>query len=334
MINKTFSGLFNFAKQEKAERIVISGSEKGHSCRCHLPDGEEAVFNLPKKLENDLADNLRALLKIAPGELAAEKYCQWRDKNNDLNFKLSIIPDKFGEKIIISIIQEDKAYLSLNQLGWQKNDLELLKNISRSGSGLIIISSPERQGRSTTLRAILSDLNQENKNIYFLGNGEFNIQGINFLENTSENWNRVLGHDSDIIALEIKEDDQESIKQAIMAASTGRLVLASLKSVNALQALYQILKSGLPLKLILDNLKIISGQELAALKRKTAKAKRKFIGVFETFVPRSETISFISKNHKKLATAKFWEDFFQLASNNGYQPLIVDKNQKKKDGLV
>lgn len=334
MINKTFSGLFNFVKQEKAERIVISRSENGHSCHCHLPGGEEAIFNLPKKLENDLAENLRALLKIAPGELAAEKYCQWSDKNNDLNFKLSIIPDKFGEKIIISIIQEDKESLRLNQLGLQKSDLELLKSISRSGSGLIIIGSPERQGRSTTLQAILKDLNQENKNIYFLGNDEFNVQGINFLENTPENWNRVLGHDSDIIALEIKENDQESIKRAIMAASTGRLILATIKSVNALQALYQILKNDLPLKLILDNLKIISGQELMFLKRKTSKTKRKRIGVFETFVLHPETISFIKENYKNLATAKFWEDFFRLASNNGYQPLIIDKNQKKKDGLV
>ncbi|QQG52672.1 MAG: Flp pilus assembly complex ATPase component TadA [Candidatus Falkowbacteria bacterium] len=340
MINKTFSGLFNFAKQEKAERIVISRSEKGHSCHCHLPGGEEAIFNLPKKLENDLAENLRALLKIAPGELATEKYCQWRDKNNDLNFRLSIVPDKLGEKIIISIIQEDKKFLSLNQLGWQKNDLELLNNINLSGSGLIIISSPERQGRSTTLQAILNDLNQENKNIYFLGAEEFNIQGVNFLKNTPENWSRILNHDSDIIALEIEENDQESLKRAIMAAHTGRLVLVTIKSINSLQALYQILRSGLSLKLILDNLKMISGQELIPLKRMAFKDKKKRsrqrqqIGVFETFIPRPETIGFIKENYKHLTTAKFWEDFFRLAHKNGYRPLIVDKNQKKKDGLV
>jgi type IV pilus assembly protein PilB len=334
MINKTFSSLFNFAKQEKAERIVISGSASGHSCRCHLPDGEEAIFNLPKKLENDLAENLRALLKIAPGELASGKYCQLRDKNNNFNFQLSILPDKFGEKIIISIIQEDKKFLSLSQLGWQKDNLEILKSASNSRSGLIVISSPERQGRSTSLQAILNNINHENKNIYFLGHSEFNTQGINFLENTSENWNRVLGHDSDIIALEIEEGDQETLKRALTAASTGRLVIATIKSINALQALYKILKSDLPLKLILDNLKIITGQELIALKRQTAKTKRKRIGVFETFVPRPETINFITKNQKNLATAKFWEDFFQLAANDGYQPLIIDKNQKKKDGLV
>jgi type II secretory ATPase GspE/PulE/Tfp pilus assembly ATPase PilB-like protein len=334
MINKTFSNLFNFAKQEKAERIVISGSENGHSCRCHLPDGEEAIFNLPKKLENDLAGNLRSLLKIAPGELASGKYCQLRDKNNDFNFHLSIIPDKFGEKIIISIIHEDKEFLNLNQLGLQKNDLEMLKKVSGSRSGLIIISSPERQGRSTTLQAILEHLNQENRNIYFLGHSEFRTHGINFLENSLDNWDNILKHDSDVLALEISESDADSLKQAIMAAATGRLVIITLKSINALQALYKILDSGLPLKLILDNLKMISGQELLPLKRPTTKNGRKRIGVFETFFPSAATTDFILQNKEKLATAKFWEDFFQVALKNGYQPLMLDKQQKKKDGLV
>jgi type II secretory ATPase GspE/PulE/Tfp pilus assembly ATPase PilB-like protein len=334
MINKTISSLFNFAKQEKAERIVISGSENGHSCRCHLPDGEEAVFNLPKKLENDLAGNLRSLLKIAPGELAAGKYCQLRDKNNNLNFQLSIVPDKFGEKIIISIVHEDKEFLNLNQLGLQKSNLERLKKASGSHSGLIVISSPERQGRSTTLQAVLERLNQENKNIYFLGHCEFREPGINFLENSADNLEKILKHDSDIIATEISESDTVFLKQAILAASTGRLVVITIKSVNALQALYRILACGLPLKLILDNLKMISGQELIPLKRPKTKNGRKRIGIFETFSPGPETSNFILKNKGKLTTTKFWENLFQVALNNGYQPLTHDKQQKKKDGLV
>ncbi|HZJ40977.1 MAG TPA: ATPase, T2SS/T4P/T4SS family [Candidatus Saccharimonadales bacterium] len=334
MINKTISYLFNFAKQEKAERIMISRSANGHSCRCHLPDGEEAIFNLPKKLEINLADNLRALLKIAPGELASGKYCKLRDKNNDFNFHLSIVPDKFGEKIIISILHEDKNPLSLKQSGFQKDDLETVKKISASRSGLIVISSPERQGRSSTLQAIIDSLNQENKNIYFLGHSEFRPQGINFLENNPENWERVLKHDSDILALDTEDNDTETIKQAILAASTGRLVIITIKSINALQALYKILASGLPLNLILDNLKMITGQELVTLKRPKTRVNRKRIGVFEIFLPHPETSAFILKNKKNLATAKFWEDFFQLAINNGYQPLALDKKQKKKDGLV
>lgn len=334
MINKTISSLFNFAKLEKAERIVISRSENGHSCRCHLPDGEEAVFNLPKKLENDLASNLRRLLKIAPEELAAGKYCKLRDKNHDFNFHLSIIPDKFGEKIIISIIHENKEFLNLNQLGLQKDNLEMIKKISDSRSGLIIISSPERQGRSTTLQAVLERLNQENKNIYFLGHCEFKAHGINFLENSPDNLEKILKHDSDIIALEISESEPETIKQAVLAATTGRLVIITTKSINALQALYGVLTCGLPLKLILDNLKMISGQELISLKRPKTKNGRERIGIFEIFIPSPETTGFILKNKEKLATAKFWEDFFKAALKNGYQPLARDRQQKKKDGLA
>jgi type II secretory ATPase GspE/PulE/Tfp pilus assembly ATPase PilB-like protein len=117
MINKTLHNLFGFAAKEKAKKVVISGSESGLAFNCHLPDGEEAIFNIPKNLEVDLATNLRRLLEIAPGELASGKYCKLSDKNYHLNFRLSIVPDKFGEKIIINIIDEKKDAMTLNKLG-------------------------------------------------------------------------------------------------------------------------------------------------------------------------------------------------------------------------
>lgn len=329
------SSLFNFAKQEKAERIVISGSEKGPACRCHLPDGEEAIFNLPKKLESDLVGNLRRLLKIAPDELTSGKYCKLRDKNHDFNFQLSIVPDKFGEKIIINIIREEQMPWSLNQLGFPKNSLEAVKKASRARSGLIIISSPERQGRSSTLQAILNQLNQEDKNIYFLGRAQFQPQGINFLDDRPENWERVLKHDSDIIALEIEDEEALTLRRAGLAAATGRLVIITLPAINTLQALYKLLTSGLPLKLILDNLKLITGQELNALKRATkTKNKRQRIGAFEIFSPAAEIKAYILKNKDELNNRKFWEDLFQLATENGYSPLKLDKQQKKRAGLI
>jgi len=336
MINKTISSLFNFAKQEKAERIVISESLNGPSCRCHLPGGEEAVFNLPKKLENSLANNLRDLLKIAPGELTSSKYCKIRDKNNNFNFHLSILPDKLGEKIIIKIIHENQEILNLNQLGLQRRDLEIIKRNIASPGGLIVISSPEKQGRSSTIKALIDAINQEHKNIYFLDHNNLETHGVNLLENNSQNWDKIMKHDSDIIALEIENEDQESLKRAIFAASTGRLVIITIESINSLEAMHKLLSSGLPLKLILDSLKMISSQELIKLKRIKTKKKesRTQIGIFEILTLNQEIKNWIISNEKSLTNAKFWEDFFQLAIKNGYRPAIFDKKQKTKDGII
>ena len=335
MTNKTLNSLFGVAAKEGAKRIVISGSKNGPSFSYHLPSGEEAIFNLPKKLETNLASNLRQLLKIAPGELSAGKYCKLNNKNYQLNFRLSIIPDELGEKIIINVIDEKEKIMSLTKLGLQKTEFNIIKNKIKIKSGLIVISSAERQGRSTTLRSLLTELDRDNKNIYFIGSeSKLKLDGINYLDNKTENWDKLLQHDSDIIIVDVKNED--CLQKSILAASTGRLVIISLETINALEALYKIINSGLPLKLILDNLKMITNQELINLKRQKTKSKieRQKIGLFEIIIPNNAMHSFITNNEKDLKTEDFWKQLFQLATNNGYKPLIMDKDQKKHDGLI
>lgn len=336
MINKTLNGLFGFAYHEKAKKIVISNSENGLSFNCHLPDGEEAIFNLPKKLKTDLSANLRQLLKIAPEELSTGKYCKLSDKSYNLNFRLSIIPDKFGEKIIINIINEEKKPMSLNKLGWQKMELKTLKNKINTPAGLIIISSPARQGRSTTLYALLKELNREDKNIYFISeDNNIKLDGINYLTNTPENWEKILKHDSDIIAIDVK-NDEAYLTQAIKAATTGRLVIMALEAVNALESLYKITNSNLPLKLILSSLKMITSQKLTELKRPIDKnkSKREKIGLFEIFIPNKIIIDFILNNQKDIKTGNFWKNLLQISTENEYKPLASDIQQKQRNGLI
>jgi type II secretory ATPase GspE/PulE/Tfp pilus assembly ATPase PilB-like protein len=336
MTNKTLHSLFGFAYHENAKKVVISGSETGLSFNCHLPDGEEAIFNLPKRLETELAANLRHLLEIAPGELAAGKYCKLSDKNYHLSFRLSIIPDKFGEKIIINIIDEEKNFMNLSNLGLQKKDLDIIKHKINTKAGLIVISSPETQGRSSTLYSLLSELNQENKNIYFIHDkAETQLNGINYLPNTPENWDRILHQDSDIIAIDTKHSGKH-LAQAITAASTGRLVLITTEAVNTLEALYQLLKTDLPLKLVLDSLKMIISQELTNLKRVNIKniKGRKKIGLFEIMVPDKKIADFILKNETNIKTKEFWQKLLQLLIDNGYRPISNDIKQKELDGLI
>ncbi len=335
MTNKTWHDLFGYAVKEQAKRVVIAGSKNGLSFSCHLPGGEEAVFNLPKKFETDLVLSLKNLLNIIPGELSYNKHGKIKNKNYRLNFRLNIVPDKFGEKIVINVIDEEDKIISLNKLGFQKKELQLVKQKIKSKSGLIVITSKERQGKTITMQSLLKELNQENKNIYLLDSApEFTIDGINCLDNKPENWEKILNHDSDIIAFEA-QDDKEDIKKAIEVAGTGRLVIITIKANNSLEALYKLLTSGAPLKLTLNNLKLIIGQELTTLKRATTKNKgRKKIGLFEVFTFNKDILNFITKNKTILKTANFWKQFFQVVEENGYEPLVFDYQQKKRDKMI
>jgi len=317
MVSKSINRLFGLAAQKRAEKLIISPLENEIGCFYKLPYGEEAYFKLPKKLENELSINLRSLLKIAPHELMTGKYCKLKNKNYQLNFYLSIAPDRFGEKIIINILKDKNQLMSLNKLGLSLPQKDLVNKYLLKKGGLIIISSNERQGRSTTLFSMLEQVDKEKKDVYFLDKyPDVEIAGLNYLAEEKINWDWILSHDTDVLALD--SENEADMRQAVLAATTGRLVLMTLKAVNPFEALFKLLSFNLPKKLILDNLQMITGQSLRPLnrpeKKKTdkTKARREKIGQFEFLLLNEKAKDFILENNQNIKTKEFWRELIAL----------------------
>lgn len=317
MANKSLNRLFGLAVQKKAEKLIISPSKNEVDCFYKLPYGEEASFKLSKKLENELSDNLRLLLKIAPEELMDGKYCKLKNKDYQLNFYLSIIPDRFGEKIIINILKNENKLLTLNKLGLNPPQKDLLKKILTKKSGLIVISSSERQGRSSTLFSFLNEIDRVKKDVYYLGKyPDLEIEGVNYLGQEKINWDWILKHDTDVLALD--SESEIDCLEAIKAAATGRLVLLTVRAVNPFEALYKLLTLDLPKKLILDNLQLISGQTLKNLNRPTKKStlknknRREKIGQFEFLLLNKKSKNFIIDNLENIKKKDFWRELVGL----------------------
>lgn len=347
MTTKSLNRLLSFAAQEKAEKLVISGQKQELACRCYLPLGEEAHFRLPKSLEEDLASSLRRLLKLAPDELTSGRYFKINSRDCRLNFHLSIIPGKTGEKIIIDIVYNHNKNLSLGQLGLQSEEKRNLQKALASPSGLIVLSSPERQGRTTSLAACLRELDKDQLSVYLLSqNPEIEIPGVACPGASTEAWDKVMKHDSDVIAFD--NDDPETINRAILAAATGRLALITIETATAWEALYKLLSSDLPNTLVAANLKLISHQRLVDLKRRlknkrsTVRARkevdpnyqRQKIGVFETIVLTPTLRDFIKAQASGWQQEDFWNELLKLALANGYRTWQADSTKKKKEGLI
>jgi len=336
MSKKIINNLFGYAAAEGAGRLVIENRSDQIACDYHFSDGDKQSFGLPKKLEKTLMDSLRQVLKIAPGELATKKYCKIYDKNYQLAFYLSILPDQLGEKIIINIINRQDKFFHYRQLGWQVSELNLIKQALKWHSGLILISSPIGQGKTTTLLSLLQELNHPEKNIYFLEKGsKSKITGLNYLENNEKNWEKILNHDCEIIALEEISDDK-TFKNAFRAASTGRLVLATINAQSSWEVLLKVLKLSLPLKLKLDSLRLIINQRVVQLKRAKNKKTpgRKEVGLFEILSCSPDMKQFILDRRRDPSQKKFWEKLAQLAIKSGFKPLTEDLKKKIKNGLL
>lgn len=338
MAIKTLNNLLKFASQEKAEKMIISNNDNDLSCFMQLPLGEEANFKLPKKISNDLLVSFRNLLKIAPEELTKDQYFKLEDKDYNLNFYLSILSGKNGEKIIMSLVKPKKEKINFNQLGLQAKTKNEIKTILSKKSGLIIIVSEEQQGKSTTFYSFLNLLNKKEKNIYLLNNipGE-DLEDIIQIKNQPENWERLLKYDTDIIAIEA-DTDIKILEQAVIAANTGRLVIVSLKAVNSFEALFRLLSLSLPIPLIIENLKIVIAQKLVTLKRvnqaNKTKNKRQKIGIFEILKIDKNIKKFIINNQATIRSQKFWRELARLSLKDNYQPFIIDEKKKKTDGLI
>lgn len=334
MSQKIIANIFNYAAREDARRLVIARRPDHLAVDYHFEGGDQQSFRVPKKLEEDFLANLRKILAIAPGELSGDKYCKIADKNSCLTFRVTILPDKNGEKIIINIIGRTVKPWRLSQLGLQAADLKTLRTVKRLRSGLILIAAPDGHGKSATLFSLLSLLNDPQLNIYFLSRyPEPEITGINRLKLTAANWEKVLRHDSDIIAAD--NLDGPSLSQALRAAATGRLVLATISADNAFAALSAILKNQAPLKLKLDGLKMIIGQNLLGWRQPKSRSarNRSGIGVFEILKITPNLKKFIL-NNETAPDKKFWEKLATLAAQEGFRPLEFDRRQKTKDGLL
>jgi len=283
MSKKIITRLFNYAKTAGAHHLIITSQPDHLSLDCHFPDESRQSLRLPKKLEAEFMANLRQILAIAPGELTTKKYGKIINKDCQLNFYLTVLPEADGEKIIISIINCPHKLWRLSQLGLTAENQKILKQALRARAGLIIISAPAENGKSATLQALLAASNDPRSDIYLLSKAaEQIIPGINTLPLTAANWDKILEHQSEIIGIDDLDDDW-ALRKAWRTAVSGRLVLGTMTASSS-QAAAKKLAQLPPLKLKAGAPKIIINQRLVDLKRKKSpksKDQRQIIGQFE-----------------------------------------------------
>jgi len=333
--------LFEFGASSGAVSLVMSQTNKELIFNYKFADGGEQNFSLPGRLGTKVLASFRQILKISENDLNPKHNFKIKEKKYQLNFKLNIIPDKNGDKIIIQIIKKAEKPLRLRQLGFQRENLKALQKVAKIKSGLVIISAPENQGKSTTLRALLKELDLETRNAYFFENNPKRpIPGINYLPLNDNNWQKIMTQDCDIIIIDDLKSDQNWLK-AISAAAAGRLVLVSANAENSLEIILQVLKLKAPLALKIDCLKIISCQRLVNLspqgqtkKQKTDKNKRTQIAVSETISFNPEIKKYLINEGINYEQEKFWKKLNELIIKNGFKPLNHDLAKKIKTGSV
>ena len=186
-----------------------------------------------------------------------------------LDVRISIIPTIWGESIVLRLLNRSDSPFSLDSLGFSESHSKHLGNILNTTSGLILVTGPTGSGKTTTLAALLKELDIKSTKIISIEDPvEYRIPGIVQVQVHEElglNFNallrRLFRQDPDVIMIgEIR--DIETAELAIRAALTGHLVFATLHTNNAIEAVYRLQNMGIPGYMLAAVLKVVIAQRL------------------------------------------------------------------------
>jgi type IV pilus assembly protein PilB len=188
----------------------------------------------------------------------------------EVDFRVSVIPTLFGEKIVMRLLDKSNLKLDMTKLGFEQNDLEVFQEKLQDPQGLILVTGPTGSGKTTTLYSALASLNDPQLNISTAEDPvEFNLDGINQVQmnaaigfNFADALRSFLRQDPDVILVgEIR--DLETAEVAFKAASTGHLVLSTLHTNDAPSTVARLLDMGVQGFLVTSTVSLVVAQRLA-----------------------------------------------------------------------
>ncbi len=187
-----------------------------------------------------------------------------------IDFRVSILPTNHGEKVVMRILDNEAGVRSLEEAGISDHLLKVVRKAIKEPYGIILVSGPTGSGKSTTLYAMLAEVDKLTKNVLSLEDPvEYNIQGVSQSQMRPEigytfaqGLRAALRQDPDIIMVgEIR--DKETAQLAIQAALTGHLVLSTIHTNNSIGVIPRLIDMGVDPYLIAPTLKLALAQRLA-----------------------------------------------------------------------
>jgi len=186
-----------------------------------------------------------------------------------IDFRVSTFPTYYGEKAVLRILDSERSNITLQDLGMNEHQLGQVKKAVAAPYGMVLITGPTGSGKSTSLYAMLNEVDKEGKNVLSLEDPvEYNIPGVSQSQmrpdigyTFASGIRSVLRQDPDIIMVgEIR--DKETAQLAVQAALTGHLVFSTLHTNNAAGAVPRLVDMGVDPYLLAPTLSLIVAQRL------------------------------------------------------------------------
>lgn len=225
----------------------------------------------PKWIQSALIGRIKVMAKmnIAEKRLPQDSRIDVKIGDQDIDIRVSTIPTVFGERVVLRLLNKSGSIFNLSELGLPDDTLATLEQIIKMPHGIFLITGPTGSGKTTTLYAILSSINNPDINIITIEDPvEYQLNGVNQIQvnpkidlTFARGLRSIVRQDPDVILVgEIR--DQETAEIAVQSALTGHTVFSTLHTNDAASAITRLVDIGTEPFLIASSVNAVAAQRL------------------------------------------------------------------------
>jgi len=253
-IVKLVTFIVNEAVRSQASDIHIEPHEKEVNVRLRI-DGELRSFmRFPKNAQVPVISRIKILatLDITNRRTPQDGSCTIKFEDRTIDLRISTMPTVLGEKIVIRLLDQTTGMIPLPGLGVDESVFKPFLEMAKWSQGMILVAGPTGSGKTTTLYAVLQQLQTDKKNLVTIENPvEYRLPGVTQIGineqaglTFSSTLRSVLRQDPDIIMVgEIR--DRETAEIAARAALTGHMVFSTIHTNNTVATIARLYDLGL-----------------------------------------------------------------------------------------
>jgi general secretion pathway protein E len=317
----------------KLVNLMLSQAVKSHASDIHIEPYQNRLkvryrvdgilydrLTPPKHIQSTLVSRIKimAKLNIAEKRLPQDGRIEIRIADKNVDIRVSTLPTAFGERVVLRLLDKSSVLLKLSDLGLPEERLKLVSELIRTPHGIILVTGPTGSGKTTTLYAALTMINNPDINIITIEDPiEYRIEGIGQIQVNSKiglsfasGLRSIVRQDPDVILVgEIR--DLETSEIAIQSALTGHLVFSTLHTNDSASAVTRLVDMGVEPFLVSSSVIAILAQRLVRLICNNCK---------EPYIPDVESLEKIGITPEMFAGRKIYRGKgCPLCLNTGYK---------------
>ena len=270
-IIRLINALFTEAVKDNASDIHIEPYENRLVVRFRIDGVLQEVIQPPHQLAPLLSSRIKVMAKldIAEKRIPQDGRISLRVAGRPVDIRVSTLPSNHGERVVLRLLDNQAGRLDLADLGTDPGILDTLDTLIHKPHGILLVTGPTGSGKTTTLYAALTRLNDHSRNIVTVEDPiEYYLDGVGQTQvNTkvemtfARGLRAILRQDPDVVMIgEIR--DLETAQIAIQASLTGHLVLSTLHTNNAVSTVTRLRDMGIEPFLLSSSLLGVLAQRL------------------------------------------------------------------------